>query len=64
MDEPIKPSNSQLADKVADYAAKLFFEERGYGMSLAEQGYINGTVYGCFNSAVAAHVRKLEKRTA
>ena len=56
--DSVKPSNSQLADKVADYAAKLFFEERGYGISIQENVDIGNAVYGAFNHATVVQAQK------
>ena len=51
-------SNSQLSDMVADYASKLFFDARGYGLNIAENVAIGDAAYSAFNSAAVAQQRK------
>jgi hypothetical protein len=50
---------SQLADRVADYAASLFYEERGYGLNISENVAIGNAVYAAFDSANLAQKRKV-----
>lgn len=52
-------TNSELADKVADYAARLFYEERGYGLNISENVAIGNAVYAAFDSANLAQKRKV-----
>ena len=56
--DSVKPSNEILAIKVMNYASKLFFEERGQGLSITEQANIHYAAYCAFNSAIAAQARK------
>ena len=53
-----KPSNAQLAQKVADDAADLFLLTRDDFLSIEERNWIFDAVYRAFNSATVRRERR------